>query len=451
MLFSRYPSQIKYIVGNEACERFSFYGMRCILVAFMTQHLLMTNEDSTAIFHLFVSGAYLLPLLGAYLSDRVLGKYRTIMYASLLYCLGHATLAFRDDKTGLMIGLVLIAFGAGGVKPCVSAYVGDQFTSKNKTLIQGVFDIFYWAINVGAFFSQLIIPVVLKVSGPSLAFGIPGILMFLATIIFWMGRKQYVNVPPSGPDPHGFLRVFWDALKNKNSGNQGDFWSRASEKHPAEAIDGARAAFGIFKLFIMISGFWALYDQSASSWVLQAKQMNLHFLGINWEASQIQSLNSILLLMMIPVFAKVIYPFAERVGLRPTPIRRITAGMLLTALCFFIVALYQWLLDSGVVLSVGWHFIPFLLITAAEIMVSITGLEFAYTQAPKAMKSTIMSFWFLTFFFGNMLTAVVAKLNVFQGTTFFMFFAILMVVMTGMFMFAASRYKVVDRMADVNA
>src|SRR4051812_34907462 len=123
-----YPPQIKYIVGNEACERFSFYGMRSILVIFMVSQLLMKDHEAKAIFHLFVSAVYFTPLIGAWIADRYWGKYKTILYLSIVYCMGHGVLAWRDDKPGLYTGLALIAIGSGGIKACVSAFVGDQFT-----------------------------------------------------------------------------------------------------------------------------------------------------------------------------------------------------------------------------------------------------------------------------------------------------------------------------------
>ena len=127
------PSGIPYIVGNEAAERFSFYGMRGILVLFMTKYMLdasgkldrMSDEDATAIFHLFVASAYFFPLLGSLLSDVFWGKYKTILLLSLVYCLGHLALAIDATRIGLFIGLILISIGAGGIKPCVSAHVGD--------------------------------------------------------------------------------------------------------------------------------------------------------------------------------------------------------------------------------------------------------------------------------------------------------------------------------------
>src|SRR5687767_13393491 len=213
------PKQIAYIIGNEACERFSFYGMRNILTPFLVTSTLLfavpqliPEEERKAaakeVFHTFVLGVYFFPLLGGWLADRYLGKYRTILYLSIVYCAGNACLAFfYDSKPGFYAGLFLIALGSGGIKPCVSAFVGDQFDQSNKSLAKVVFDAFYWIINFGSFFASLLMPRILKAWGPSWAFGIPGILMFIATVILWLGRHLYVNVPPAPPHPDSFVRV----------------------------------------------------------------------------------------------------------------------------------------------------------------------------------------------------------------------------------------------------
>lgn len=439
-----FPPQIKFIVGNEACERFSYYGMRSILVVFMIQHLAMAETNAKAVYHLFASAVYLLPLLGAYLSDRVLGKYKTIVSLSIVYCLGHLTLALWENQTGLFVGLGLIALGSGGIKPCVSAYVGDQFNEKNEDLIKKVFDLFYWSINFGSFFSTLLIPFLLVKYGPRVAFGIPGVLMAIATVIFLFGKKQYVNVPPAGKTGSvGFMPVFLYSLKN--SGRRKDnqsFFEVALEKYSKEAVEGAQAVASIIKVFITVSVFWALFDQNASSWVLQAQQMDLNVLGMHVEAAQIQALNPIMVMLLIPFFGYIVYPAVEKLGVRVTPLKKMSVGMLLAAFSFVAVGMIQALLDSGHSVSVGWQIIPYLIITSSEVMISITGLEFAYTQAPPSMKSTIMSFWLLTVFGGNLLDASIAKLNIFQGSMYFYFFAALMFLVSIIFVLSASRYKV---------
>src|SRR6185436_994590 len=144
----RWPSQIKYIVGNEACERFSYYGMRSILAGYITGKVLegglgQTVDVSTEIIHLFVTINYIMPLFGAWLSDKFVGRYHTILWVSLFYCAGHGVLACSDFAGGvhgkmicLCLGLALIAFGSGGIKPCVSAFMGDQFKPDQAHLLR---------------------------------------------------------------------------------------------------------------------------------------------------------------------------------------------------------------------------------------------------------------------------------------------------------------------------
>lgn len=441
-----FPPQIKYIVGNEVCERFSYYGMRGILVVYLAKYLHMSDIDAKVIFHIFAGTGYLSTLLGGYLADRLLGKYRTIIYLSLVYCLGHAVLALFDTRTGVYAGLLLIALGMGGVKSCVSAYVGDQFNEGNKHLVEKIFDVFYWSINFGAFFSAILIPIVLAKWGPGWAFGIPGILMGVATLIFWLGRKQYVQVPPSSQTGDaGFMPIFFCALKNQGQRKPGQgFFDAALVKYPAKDVEAAAAAARVFKVFAFVSVLWALFDQQSSSWVLQADQMNLKVWGFQLYASQIHAINPIMIMVLIPVFALYIYPGIEKMGIKLTPLRKMTAGMFTAAVGFVAVGMIQVSIDAGHHPSVAWQFFPYLIMAISEVMISITGLDFAYSQAPRSMKSTIMSFWFLTTFFGNSLTAWISKINVFHGATYFFFFAGIMTLASFAFAWIAYNYKVQD-------
>ena len=385
------PPGIPYIIGNEAAERFSFYGMRTILIVFMVQYLhLMDGRAGQALsgnqaleyYHQFASWVYFTPLLGALIADIFLGKYRTILWLSIVYCLGHAALAcmgsFGASPQWLFVGLLLICIGSGGIKPCVSAHVGDQFGKKNHHLIPRIYNWFYFSINFGSFFSTLLTPWLLEKYGPHWAFGIPGVLMAIATYMFWLGRHRFVHIPPSGS---GFFR---------------EVFSR----------DGMVALGKLIPLFGFIAVFWSLYDQTGSSWVLQAQQMNLHFLGVTWLESQIQAVNPILILVFIPLFTFVIYPWMNRVFLL-TPLRKIGLGLLLIAASFGLTTVVQTWIDAGQRPSIGWQILAYVIITAAEIMVSIVGLEFAYTQAPRAMKSWVMALFWLSVWGGNQFTAQV--------------------------------------------
>lgn len=435
----KFPPQIRYIIGNEGCERFSFYGMRNILTIFMVQYLAIQEMDATSAYHIFVSACYLMPLLGAYLADRYFGKYQVILWLSIVYCIGHGVIAVFENKMGLYWGLGLIAVGSGGIKPCVSAFVGDQFRSDQKDLIKKVYNLFYWIINFGSATSAIITPLLLAYTTPSIAFGVPGVLMLIATIIFWSGRKQYVNKPPSGANPDSLPKVILSAWQNRKPGQK--FLDGALKKHSKEAIEGVRAVFAIMKIFFTaVPVFWALFDQHGSTWVLQAKAMDPNFMGFHILPSQIQALNPYMVMALIPIFVFWVYPTVQKYY-DFTALRRMTWGMVIAAFSFFQVGLIQYQIDNGVAMNIMWQFFPYLTITIAEVLISITGLEFAYTQAPPSMKSTIMSFWLLTTFLGNVIVAFVAKINIFEGGHFFMFFAFLMLAVSGLFAVMAKSYQ----------
>jgi len=168
---------------------------------------------------------------------------------------------------------------------------------------------------------------------------------------------------------------------------------------------------------------------------------------IHLDPSQISALNPLFVMILIPVFSFGLYPLLGRLGFSPTPLRRFTIGMFTTGGSFVVVAFIQAMISRGVHVNAMWQIVPYLILTSAEILVSITGLEFAYTQAPPTMKSTIMSFWFLTIFFGNLLTAYVEKANPFGKVGGFIFFAVLMFLVAIVFAVQAARYRTVDYVA----
>jgi len=384
------PPGVPHIIGNEAAERFSFYGMKAVLAVFMVQylHLLdgrgtaMSETQSTAYYHWFNVAVYLTPVLGALLADVFLGKYRTIILLSLVYCMGHAALAgmgmFGHSPWWLLGGLALIALGSGGIKPCVSAHVGDQFGARNGHLLEKVFNWFYFSINIGAFLSTMLTPWLLEWYGPHWAFGVPGVLMALATLVFWLGRKRFIHVPAGG-------RRFLTELSSR---------------------DGIAAMAKLLPLYLFVAIFWALFDQTGSTWIFQSLDMDRRFLGIEWLPSQIQSLNPILILLFIPLFAYVLYPVLGRFW-KLTPLRKIGLGLFLAAASFALVAQIQQWIDAGERPNISWQIGAFVLLTAGEVMVSIVSLEYAYTQAPKTMKSLVMCYYLGAVAFGNVLVAVV--------------------------------------------
>ncbi|MES2503998.1 MAG: MFS transporter [Myxococcota bacterium] len=505
-----WPKGVPYIVGNEGCERFSYYGMSAILYTYIVA-MHGSGDFATSVVHLFISGVYAFPMIGAVIADRLLGKYHTILWFSLVYCLGHFVLSMTEGSmAGMYVGLGLIALGAGGIKPCVSAHVGDQFGKSNWYLITKVYQLFYFMINFGSFFATLLIPLTQKYFGWSVAFAVPGILMFVATVVFWMGRNKFVHIPakPGGflgfldalsstflfmtigslaftarfstpfaisisvacfmiglvlfqvrqnhsPDD-GFLAVSvaatsdWFKRMMMRIANIGVVFSMATssgnpqprravvrasairQQFSEESIEGTLAVLRIVSIFLFVSIFWALFDQHGSSWIRQAQMMNLKLGGVELLASQIQGLNPLLIMLLIPVMSKLFGHIK--------PLVRMSVGMGIASVSFVVVAVIQAQLDGGNQLHVGWQLLPYTLITIAEVLVSITGLEFAYTQAPKRMKSTVMGFWLLSVAFGNILVAFTARFAALPLVSFFWVFAGLMALAALLFSMRAYFY-----------
>ena len=413
----KYPKSIPFIIGNEAAERFSFYGMRSILATFLVAQFfnptlnpaLQTIAEAKAneSTHFFVSLAYTMPFIGAIMADWFFGKYKIILYVSIVYCFGHLFLAMFDTNLNLFsYGLLLIAVGAGGIKSNVSANVGDQFTSSNQHLMSKVYGWFYFSINAGSVISTMLIPYIYAKYGAPLAFGIPGILMAIATIIFFSGRKKYIRIPPSGIKKDNFMFISGYALLNFHKKKKGEsLLDVAKTKFDPEKVEGIKAVWRVMAVFAFVPIFWAMWDQNLSEWVLQATKLDRHIFGYEVLPEQIQTVNPIFLLSMIPVFGYFVYPYFDKIGIKTTPLRRIGAGLFLTALSFVIIALLQQQVDAGLHPSVWWQILAYFILSAAEVLVSITGLEYAYTQSPKSMKSTMSAIWLLTVAIGNIFTA----------------------------------------------
>jgi POT family proton-dependent oligopeptide transporter len=421
------PPGLGHIVANEAAERFSFYGMRGILVVFMTGYLVgpagladtMGEDEAKGWYHLFVAAVYFTPLLGALVSDGFLGKFRTIVGLSLVYCLGHAALAADHTRLGLTLGLALIALGSGGIKPCVSAHLGDQFGARNRGLLPMAYGWFYFAVNLGAFVSILLTPWLLAHRGPSVAFAVPGIFMGLATLVFWSGRHRFAHLAPGGGR---FLR---EALGR----------------------EGLSALRRLLPVYALVAVFWSLFDQTGAAWVLQAEHMDRTLFGVEILPAQVQAANPLLVMVLIPVFGRWVYPALDRV-FPLNPMRKIAIGMFGAAAAFAVPTGAQLAIDAGGVPSVAWQLLAFLLLTASEVMVSITCLELSYTQAPPTMKSIVMAFFMLSIAAGNLFTSGVnfviegeGAAVYLEGANYYLFFTALMLVTAVAFTFVVRRYR----------
>ncbi len=465
------PSGIPFIIANEFAERFCFYGINAILVQYMIQFLHFGDAKAATWQALFKSGAYFFPLLGAIVSDVFLAKFRTIISFSMVYVSGCFMLAFSSTDVTLVLGMFLVAFGTGGIKPCVSTNVGDQFTSANAHLIERAFSYFYIAINAGSSISIYFCPELLASPeyGPKFAFGLPGAMMLTATVIFWLGRRRFAIVPAAMPKPGfalpAFLLVFGLVLvftgfvfmTCRNSAVLAPYsilvatvtllgmlagvatlslktglrdllpaelraWLERSLTGEGLSIVGKLAV-----LYLFIAFFWSLWDQSnGNSWTIQAQSalMDKHLFGFlggipalaslaTYEMlpAQVQVVNGLFILILVPIFTFGIYPLMGKF-FTVTPLRRIGMGFFVVASSFLIVASIEQRIQDGQVVSMWWQIAAYAVLTAAEVLVSITALEYSYKQAPLYMKSFIMSLFLLSTSVGNAFTAAVNNIMV---------------------------------------
>uniref|UniRef100_A0A8D0FVX2 Solute carrier family 15 member 1 n=1 Tax=Strix occidentalis caurina TaxID=311401 RepID=A0A8D0FVX2_STROC len=357
-----YPLSIFFIIINEFCERFSYYGMRAVLVLYFKYFLQWDDNLSTAIYHTFVALCYLTPILGALIADSWLGKFKTIVSLSIVYTIGQAVMSVSsiNDLTDhnqdvalyialSMTGLILIALGTGGIKPCVSAFGGDQFEDDQEKQRTRFFSIFYLSINAGSLLSTIITPILRaqecgihsKQRCYPLAFGVPAALMAVSLVVFIIGSGMYKKVKPQGNIMIQVSKCIGFAIKNRFRHRSKEFPKRehwldwASEKYDKRLIAQTKAVLKVLFLYIPLPMFWALFDQQGSRWTLQATTMDGNF-----------TVNPILIIIMVPVVDAVVYPLIKKCKINFTPLRKITVGMFLASLAFVAAALVQVQIDK---------------------------------------------------------------------------------------------------------
>ncbi|XP_031955980.1 solute carrier family 15 member 1 [Corvus moneduloides] len=372
-----FPLSIFFIVINEFCERFSYYGMKAVLILYFKYFLHWEDNFSTAIYHTFVALCYLTPILGAIIADSWLGKFKTIVYLSIVYTIGQTVLSVGSindltdhnqdgspDSVALhialsMIGLILIALGTGGIKPCVSAFGGDQFEEDQEKQRRTFFSLFYLSINAGSLLSTIVTPnlratecgIHSKQRCYPLAFGVPAILMAVALVVFVIGSKMYKKVKPQGNIMLQVSKCVGFAIKNRFQHRSKEFPKRehwldwASEKYDKQLIAQTKMVLKVLFLYIPLPMFWALFDQQGSRWTLQATAMNGDF-GILVQPDQMQIVNPILIVIMVPVVDYLVYPLIKKCKINFTPLRKMTVGMFLASMAFVAAALVQVQIDK---------------------------------------------------------------------------------------------------------
>jgi len=368
-----FPYHVGFILGNEFCERYSYYGMRTVLVIYLTSDLIKWDDNTaTAVYHAFTVLAYLFPLLGAMIADSWWGKYWTILSLSVVYAIGSginmmsAIEPIGGDNITIhaaltSIGLFVIAFGTGGIKPCVSAFGGDQFTADQDNYRRSFFSLFYFAINAGSLVSTFVSPLIrdkVQCFGDdcyALAFGVPTALMFVAIILFVFGTKYYTRLEPSGNVFAAVTKTMWRAIKNRSKTpskqrNKEHWLDYAADGTNSQEIQDIKYVLRVLILYIPLPLFWSLFDQQGSRWTLQAVRMN----GIMGDAvilpDQFQICNPLIIILLIPLFEATLYPFLRKKNINFSPLKRMGLGMWLAGLAFIVAALVQSMIDENLTL-----------------------------------------------------------------------------------------------------
>nr|XP_008991684.3 solute carrier family 15 member 1 isoform X1 [Callithrix jacchus] len=373
-----YPLSIFFIVVNEFCERFSYYGMRALLILYFTNFIRWDDNLSTAIYHTFVALCYLTPILGALIADSWLGKFKTIVSLSIVYTIGQVVLSVSSitDLTDhnhdgtpdsppvhmalSMVGLALIALGTGGIKPCVSAFGGDQFEEGQEKQRNRFFSIFYLAINAGSLLSTIITPMLRvqecgihsKQACYPLAFGVPAALMAVALMVFILGSGMYKKFQPQGNIMAKVVKCIGFAIKNRFRHRSKTFPKRehwldwAKEKYDERLISQIKMVTRVMFLYIPLPMFWALFDQQGSRWTLQATTMSGKIGTMEIQPDQMQTVNAILIVIMVPIFDAVLYPLIAKCGFNFTSLKKMTVGMFLASMAFVVAAIVQVEIDK---------------------------------------------------------------------------------------------------------
>jgi POT family proton-dependent oligopeptide transporter len=412
----RHPAAFVFVFWGELAERASFYGMRTLLAFYLVDTMRYGPGSASMAMQLFLAACYVTPLLGGWVADRWLGKYRTIAGFALPYITGQLVLAWVPSRAGLLVALGLLALGSGAIKPNTSTLLGEAYEAAGRShLLQRAFSYFYAAINLGSALASLALPVVRNHYGYRAAFTIPAGLMGLAFVLFVAGRRHYPRT---------------DQLARVRT-------ARAGEGRTDEARAGGRPLRDLLGIFGLVAVFWFVYDQTASTWIFFARDhldLELVF-GIHITADQVQAVNPSAILVLTPVFNAL----WARVRIADTTKMLVGFGITGAAMTMMACAGYA----AGAGRASGWWAIgATFVITLAELCINVVGLELAYREAGPRAKSAVTAAFLLTVFVGDLVGSVVDPLydRVAAGP-YFLLQALVVAVAAVAFVRVASRFE----------
>lgn len=448
----QHPRGLWFVFWGELAERASYYGMRTLLALFLVARFHYTDAESGQTANGFTAACYILPLLGGLIADRWLGKYRTIVYWSIPYILGHIILGESVTPFQLYLALALLAAGSGAIKPNTSTLMGQIYEKEGKKeLLPEAFSFFYAAINIGAAITSNVLPLVVAWSAGvdiakvadadpvmlnrayKIALMCPTVLMAVALVIFMLGKKHYpvevIDHKPKSPE------------------------LRAKEIATLVRLSG---------VFGLIAMFWFVYDQSSSTWVLFGTRcMDPTIMrGVTYTAEQMQGLNPVLIVLFTPIFNWMWIVIKQlRGGVELPATQKMMIGFLLVIGCMGVMAMAGYQTHNGTEKVTIWYdVIATTVITMAELCISVIGLEFAFNHASPETRSTVTAAFLFTVFLGDSLgTWFIGRFYPSDGAdglplpgrlnygSYFLVQAGIMVVVAILFYFVARRFENEDK------
>jgi POT family proton-dependent oligopeptide transporter len=389
---TKQPPGLFLLFGVEMWERFSFYGMRAFLTLFLISSaggFGWSKEQASHLYGWYQGLVYLTPLLGGYLADRLIGTHRSIIVGGILISAGHFCLAV-PARTTFFVGLGLIILGTGFFKSNISTMVG-QLYSENDRRRDAAFTIFYMGINLGASLGQIICPKLADAYNWHIGFSAAGFGMVLGLVVYLIFKRRFLGTIGDVSARRGEMA--------KRGGNEKHAPLTPLEKRGVAAI----AILAFFNIF-----FWVAFEQAGSSMTFFAEERTRRmFLGINFLAPYFQSVNSLSIILLAPVFARLWTRLEARNWAPSTPVR-FALGLFLLGSGFVVLVIGARISDGGVRVSPLWLIVTYVLHTCGELCLSPVGLSMVTKLAPRRFASLAMGAWFFSFSISDLAAGFVA-------------------------------------------
>jgi len=418
------------------------------LVLFFLNNLGFEKGTANVVVLVWSGTCYVTPLLGGWIADSFWGRFKTILVFVTIYMLGLIGMTVgsidgidREYPWVALISLFIIAVGTGGIKPNVVSFGADQFvdfegsaTEKNVWK-QTFFNWFYFSINLGSAISYTGIAYLQQNVSFTLGLAVPTGVMALSIVFFLLGYKWYHLAPPTGSIVGRGVGMWYEAMKAPSHVKEDsiDFWDRAKklkgtngeDMYEEKEVDNMRALVKMFPIFGTFILFWTAYAQMSSVFFTQGTVLDLKLGSFTIPVASLHIFNALGILVLVSIFDRVLYPFLASKNIQFGMLRRIGTGFFLSSIGMVYAGLLEvWrlkLFNSGewfvqyigtlkviaVKLNVLVQAPAYFFIAAGEVMSSVTGLEFAYSQAPSNMRSMVLSIFYLTSAAGNYLGSII--------------------------------------------